>query len=330
MVTPLLAFQADTTSVSQTRASIEAINEMAAHLPTPVATDVRSAYYRAMATAGLELRWPVLFSFTSGSHVLEPMAQVFARPNEPYAARLGIPNEDAQSFVFDATTLFDRDKFSGYDRIEGGTRANVGLRYSGSFENGWTSNALFGQSYQLAGRNSFASPDLVNAGAFSGLETDTSDFVGLVGFGTPLGFSASASARLDEHTLEVRRAELKAGFNSSPLSVTAQYSFIQAQPLYGFPYDRKEMTLGASSRFHENWRAFGSGTYDFQSGVVTRDSVGFAYDDECFSYTLTMTTKRDANPNAERRERDVRTFGFNISFRTLGDFGTNSSQLFSQ
>ncbi len=330
MVTPLLGFQADTTSVSQTADSIDAINNMAAHLPTPVATDVRSAYYRAMATAGLELRWPVLFSFTSGSHVLEPMAQVFARPNEPYAARLGIPNEDAQSFVFDATTLFDRDKFSGYDRIEGGTRANVGLRYSGSFENGWTSNALFGQSYQLAGRNSFASPDLVNAGAFSGLETDTSDFVGLVGFGTPLGFSASASARLDEHTLEVRRAELKAGYNSSPLSVTAQYSFIQAQPLYGFPYDRKEMTLGASSRFHENWRAFGSGTYDFQSGVVTRDSVGFAYDDECFSYTVTMTTKRDANPNSERRERDVRTFGFNISFRTLGDFGTNSTQLFSQ
>jgi LPS-assembly protein len=327
MITPLLAFQADTTSVNQTDASVDAINNMARHLPTPVETDILSAYYRAMATAGLELRWPVLFSSSSASQILEPMAQVFARPNERYAAELGIPNEDAQSFVFDATTLFERDKFSGYDRIEGGTRANVGFRYSGAYDSGWATNALFGQSYQLAGRNSFASPDLVNAGAYSGLETDTSDFVGLVGLVSPLGLSASASARLDEHTLEVRRAELKAGYSSSPLSITAQYAFIQAQPLYGFDHDRKEMTLGASSRFHENWRAFGSGTYDFESGVVTRNSVGFAYDDECFAYTLTMTTKRDANPNPEKREKDVQTFGFNISFRTLGDFGSSTRDL---
>jgi hypothetical protein len=26
-----------------------------------------------------------------------------------------MPNEDAQSFVFDTTSLFERDKFSGFD-----------------------------------------------------------------------------------------------------------------------------------------------------------------------------------------------------------------------
>jgi len=320
VVTPLLAFQMDGTSVNQTSASVQAIENMAGKLG--VEADVRSAYYRSMATAGLELRWPVLFSFSSGSHVLEPMAQVFARPDEPYGDSLGIPNEDAQSFVFDATTLFERDKFSGYDRIEGGTRANVGMRYSGSFNNGWTTNALFGQSYQLAGRNSFDSPDLVNVGAYSGLETADSDFVGLVGFATPFGLSASASARLDEQTTEVRRAEFKAGYTSQPLSLMAKYAYIQAQPLYGFANDREEVTLGASVRFHENWRTFGSGTYDFESGVVTRNAVGFAYDDECFSYTMTMSQKRDPLKVQETEQ----TFGFNISFRTLGDFGSTTNQ----
>ena len=105
-----------------------------------------------------------------------------------------VPNEDAQSFVFDATTLFERDKFSGYDRLEGGTRANVGLRYSGAYDNGWSTNALFGQSYQLDGQNSFAAPDLVNVGADSGLETETSDYVGLVGFNSPSGFPARSAA----------------------------------------------------------------------------------------------------------------------------------------
>ncbi|MGB3391419.1 MAG: LPS assembly protein LptD, partial [Pseudaminobacter sp.] len=325
VVTPLLAFQADTTYVDQTPESVNAINSMAGNPNIGVEADVRSSYYRSMATAGLELRWPVLFSLTSASHVLEPMAQVFARPDEAYADTLGIPNEDAQSFVFDATTLFERDKFSGYDRIEGGTRANVGLRYTGSYANGWTTNALFGQSYHLAGRNSFDSPDLVNVGSASGLETEKSDFVGLAGFSTPFGLAASTSARLDEQTLELRRAELRAAYSTRPFSVNAKYAFIQAQPLYGFADDRHEITVGSSVRFHENWRAFGSVTYDFQSSVLSQQSIGFSYDDECFSYTMTMTTKRDPNPDASARVDDEQTFGFNISFRTLGDFGSATS-----
>ena len=42
------------------------------------------SYYRYMATAGLEWRWPVLFSIDQLTHILEPMAQVFARPDEQY------------------------------------------------------------------------------------------------------------------------------------------------------------------------------------------------------------------------------------------------------
>jgi len=319
VVTPLLAFQSDAIGVDQSQASIDAINQMATDPATASQTDLRSAYARMMATAGIELRWPVLLSsLTGGSHIIEPMAQVFARPNEAFGSTLGIPNEDAQSFVFDASTLFERDKFSGYDRIEGGSRANVGVRYSGVFGTGWATNALFGQSYHLAGMNPFTSPDLVNVGASSGLETARSDYVGLAGFVSPYGISASASARFDEQSFEVRRAEAKAGIAISPVSLTGNYTFIQAQPLYGFSNDRHEVTGAASLRFNTNWRAFGSATFDLQTSIVASDSIGFAYDDECFSYTMTMVTTRDLTG----KESDERTFGFNISFRTLGDFGS--------
>ncbi len=321
VITPLLAFQADSTFVNQSTASVDAINAMAA--TNGVAADMRSAFYRYMATIGLDLRWPVLFSSSSSSHILEPVVQVFARPSELYAETLGIPNEDAQSFVFDATTLFERDKFSGYDRIEGGTRANIGFRYSGTFANGWTSNALFGQSYHLAGINSFTSPDLVNVGASSGLETDTSDFVGLVGFAAPDGLSGSVSARFDEQTFEVRRAEVKAGWNGQPVSLSAKYAYIQAQPLYGFDTDRHEVSVRGSARLHENWRVFAAGTYDLQNKILARDSIGFSYDDECFTYAMTFSEKRDYSTREASQ-----SVGFNLSFRTIGDFGTNSG-LFS-
>ncbi|MBX3575688.1 MAG: LPS-assembly protein LptD [Rhizobiaceae bacterium] len=318
VVTPLLNVRGDVGYTDVSAATVAGVDAMATTLGTTA--DLRSNYYRGMATAGLELRWPVLFSSPNSSHVIEPMAQVFARPNESYVGELAIPNEDAQSFVFDASTLFERDKFSGFDRIEGGTRVNVGLRSSSIFANGWTANGILGQSYHVAGQNSFAAPDLVNAGAFSGLETPKSDFVGLFGFATPFGLSSSVSARLDEQTLAVRRAEFRAGLVTDPVTITGKYAFIQKQPLYGFPTDRHETSFGATVKVHEFWSVFGSATYDFQSKVLVSDSIGFAYDDECFTYTMTLSESRN------RVTRDTtRTVGVNISFRTIGDFGTDST-----
>lgn len=318
VVTPTLHVRGDTIYTRLDGMTVAGITQLAAS--RSVVADVRAAYNRFMATAGLELRWPVLFSSTSSSHVLEPMAQVFARPDEQFAGTLGIPNEDAQSFVFDATTLFERDKFAGYDRVEGGTRVNVGLRYSGVYSNGWTTNAIFGQSYHIAGVNSFASPDLLNVGAFSGLETPRSDFVGLVGFATPFGLSASASARFDEQSFQVRRFEAKAGLNLDRLSLTGRYAFIQAQPLYGFTTDRREVSLAGKVQVHEYWSVFASGIYDLETNVLVSDSIGFSYDDECFTYSMTLSETR----NRTTREVD-QSVGFRLSFRTIGDFGSNTN-----
>jgi LPS-assembly protein len=321
VLTPLLALQGDTNYVNASSASLAAVNEMATNLGQQ--DDLRSSFARYMATAGLEMRWPVLFSMASGSsHVFEPMAQVFMRPNEQYVGGLAVPNEDAQSMVFDATTLFERDKFSGYDRVEGGSRANVGVRYSGSYNNGWGTNAIFGQSYQIGGENSFAAPDLVNVGAYSGLQTTKSDYVALFGVNSPNGFAASVSGRFDEDTAEVRRAEVKAAYSGLPISFSAKYAFIQAQPLYGFTTDRHEVTLGGSTHLTENWRVFGTGTYDIEQSVLVRDGVGFAYNDSCFTYLMTYSQSRDLNT------REVtQNIGLNLSFRTLGDFGSSTGSV---
>ncbi|BCH03024.1 LPS-assembly protein LptD [Mesorhizobium sp. 131-2-5] len=323
VLTPLLALQGDVDYVNASSGSLAAVNQMATNPLINANDDMRSSFARYMATAGLEMRWPLLFSMASGSsHVVEPMAQLFLRPNEQYVGGLAIPNEDAQSMVFDATTLFERDKFSGYDRIEGGSRANVGFRYSGSYINGWGTNAIFGQSYQIGGENSFAAPDLVNVGAYSGLQDTKSDYVGLFGISSPNGFAASVSGRFDEQTFEVRRAEVKAAYSGLPVSLSAKYAFIQAQPLYGFTTDRHEVTLGASTHLAENWRVFGTGTYDLQQSLLVKDGVGFAYNDSCFTYLMTYSQSRDLNT------REVtQSIGFNLSFRTLGDFGSSTSAI---
>ncbi len=109
---------------------------------------------RAMPTVGLEYRYPFISVQSWGTQTVEPIAQVIARPNETQIGKW--PNEDAQSLIFDDSNLFRVDKFSGWDRVEGGGRANYGVQYTAQFNQGGFVNALFGQSYSLFGQNSFA------------------------------------------------------------------------------------------------------------------------------------------------------------------------------
>ncbi|MHC5230817.1 LPS-assembly protein LptD [Brucella sp. LJL56] len=283
---------------------------------------VRSEALRAMATAGLELRWPILFSTTSSTHIIEPIAQLYVRNNERYAGEL--PNEDAQSFVFDATNLFSRDKFSGYDRVEGGTRANLGLRYSGNFNNSdWALYALGGQSFQLGGVNSYGTSDFVNVGADSGLQDARSDYVAMIGTSNSTGLALAARGRFDKESFSVQRGELEAQQSWQKLTVSAQYAYIAPQPAYGYSDLRQEVTGAATARVNTNWRVFGSGTYDMVSETLVRASAGLAYDDECFTYSMAYVQTR--NPKVEGIEnKPSHSIGFNISLRTLGDIGSGN------
>ncbi len=325
VLTPLLHGRGDAIFADVGASTLNAINGVAGRynqIYGLAGVDVRNSYYRYMATAGMEVRWPVLFSTPGSSHILEPVGQLFIRPDEPYGGSLGIPNEDAQSLVFDASTLFERDKFSGYDRIEGGTRANLGIRYSGSFGNGWSTRAIFGQSFHLAGRNPFASPDLVYAGQFSGLESRRSDYVGQFGITSPVGINLTAGGRFDERTFDLRRADLRASYSNPFFSIGAQYSNIKAQPDYGFSNDRQEVRVAGSAQLIEHWKVFASGTYDIENSFLQNRSIGFAYDDECFTFELTWTERR----HHTTREK-TRNIGFQISLRTLGDIGTSTRSL---
>lgn len=317
VLTPSLHVRGDAIQSDPTAVGVANIGTVAAALAT--GTNIQNSYYRFMPTAGIEIRYPILISDGYASHIIEPIVQVYARPDERYAGTLGIPNEDAQSLVFDASTLLERDKYSGRDRVEGGTRANAGIRYSASFANGWGANALVGQSYHLAGTNSFATPDLVHTGVASGLETNVSDFVAMAGVVAPAGLAASIGGRFDENTLTVRRAELKAAYSSEPVMANVRFAYIQAQPLYGFPMDRRELSLGSSYRLQDNWRVFGAGTYDFVSDQLVSGLLGFGYEDECFTYTLAYQEERSILGTMPT-ERNVL---FRVSLRTLGDTGSD-------
>jgi LPS-assembly protein len=239
---------------------------------------------RAMPTVGLEYRYPFISVQSWGTQTITPIAQVIARPNESQIGRW--PNEDAQTFMFDTSNLFRVDKFSGWDRAEGGGRANYGLEYTAQFNKAGYVNALFGQSYQLFGENSFAAADLVNTGLDSGLDKRLSDYVGSVSYKPNAALTFSSRFRFDEATFDVKRMELEGAVGFDRASFSVLYGDYAAQPEIGF-LDRRQGVLGTTMiKLATNWRLFAGARYDLNAEKISSTYVGVGYIDDCLILAL--------------------------------------------
>jgi LPS-assembly protein len=243
---------------------------------------------RLMPTVGLEYRYPFINVQPWGTTTVEPIAQVIVRPNETHAGSL--PNEDAQSLTFDASNLFNVDKFAGWDRVEGGGRANVGVQATTQFEKGGFVNVLFGQSYQLFGMNSYAVQDLTNTGIGTGLDTARSDYVGRVSYQPNKTYTFSASTRLDQDTWAVQRLELEGRATFDRWSINMIYGNYAAQPSLGFLTRREGILTTATIKLASNWVVSGGLRYDLQNDKINQYIVGAGYVDDCFVLAVNYIT----------------------------------------
>ncbi len=243
---------------------------------------------RLMPTVGLEYRYPFINVQPWGSTTIEPIAQVIIRPNETYAGKL--PNEDAQSLVYDASNLFSVDKFSGYDRVEGGGRANVGVQSTVQFDRGGSIKVLFGQSYQLFGLNSFAVQDATNTGVDSGLATQKSDYVTSINYSPNSTYTFSVRSRFDEQTWNVQRFEAEARANYNRWAVSLLYGNYAAQPELGYLTRREGLLASGSVKVAANWVATGALRWDLEANKLNQYVVGAGYVDDCFVLAANYVT----------------------------------------
>lgn len=287
------------------------------------------SFHRVMPAIGLNYEYPFLLSGL-GNHVISPVAQIVARPSESNILRT--PNEDSQSVFFDDTNLFALNRFSGFDRTEGGVRVAYGLNYSGTHTNGWHTNAMFGQSHQLSGRNSYAIRDIGVSGADTGLDKRTSDYVARMQFIPSSMFSLTAKGRFDDRNFTPRTIDVTAGFNLNPVSLSATYARYEPQPQQGFPFRREGLVLGSGLRLTENWSARASAFYNLgkrvQDQLVNNNfntprwalstlGVGLNYRDECTVFDVSyITAFQDSSEGTRRRTNQA--IMFRLELRTLG------------
>ncbi|HYF55946.1 MAG TPA: LPS-assembly protein LptD [Salinarimonas sp.] len=292
---------------------------------------------RAMPGVGVEYRFPLVASAGGwGTHLVEPIVQVIARPSETRVGRL--PNEDAQSLVFDDSNLFAWDKFSGWDRVEGGVRTNYGVQYTLSGPGGFNINALFGQSVNVAGRNSFGSPDIVNVGLDSGLEDRFSDYVGRLLVQPWTGMSLQTRARFDKDTFALNRFEASFQGGVGALRAGLTYARYAAQPGLGYSDRREGVAANARLALTPNWYLSGSVTVDLdhmmrnrataytpaglREPTISAMTLGGGYADECTVFEIVYSQQPRTYTGAKET---TQTIMFKLDLRTLGQAGVSQN-----
>ena len=279
---------------------------------------------RAMPDVGVEYRYPFVNVQPWGTQTIEPIAQLILRPNETQIGKF--PNEDAQSVVFSDSNLFSIDKFSGYDRVEGGGRVNAGFQYTAQVNNAGYFNVLFGQSYQIYGLNSYSVADLTNTGLESGLDKTFSDYVGRVMYQPNDVFSFTARGRFssggydpgvgqDVAPFTPERLEFETRANFDRWTVQLMYGDYAPQPEIGFLFRREELLTGAAVKITQNWVVLGSLRYDLAVNQFDQTRFGIGYTDDCLLVALNFVTGYIYTGTTPTPNNTVM---FQFSLRTLG------------
>ena len=277
-----------------------------------------STQVRAMPTVGVEYRYPFISVQSWGTQTIEPIAQVIARPDETQIGNW--PNEDAQSFVFDDGNLFRVNKFAGWDRVEGGGRVNYGVQYTAQFNQAGTVNVLVGESYQLFGKNSFATADTTNTGLDSGLDSRLSDYVARFAYQPNRIYTFTSRFRFAKNNFEVNRMELEAAASFDRWSATALYGAYAAQPNIGYLSRRQGIRTSGTLKLASNWVLSGGALYDIEAGKVSQTTVGLGYVDDCLILALNYTTSYSYSSGSVTPNH---TIGLTLSLRTLGQTTVN-------
>ena len=297
------------------------------------------------AQVALRLNWPFVRLAGAGSQIIEPIVQVIAAPQSGNAPRDNIPNEDSLDYEFTDSTLFQLNRFGGYDRYDGGVRANFALRGEWDFAGGQKLEGLVGASWQQhIDRNLY--PQFQ---PWNGFETGNhlSDVVTRASYVPNALFDITARGRFDHDNGDVRFADAIASAGVPLLRVRAGYIFSTDNPytLYlnnfndsalfkplffgppGFqvpgPFNsffipRQEATAGFSSTVG-HYAITADARRDLETGRLVSIGGNAKYENECFAFDI-YAARRFTAINFDSGDTTVL---FTITLKTVGAFGVN-------
>jgi LPS-assembly protein len=279
---------------------------------------------RAFPQFAFTWRYPWVRHGDGASQVIEPIAMVAAAPTGDNPTT--IPNEDSQGFEFDETSLFLRNRFPGFDRVDVGQRVDYGVRAGYYGDKGGSTRILVGQSYAQT-----VNPNFLPG---SGLEHRLSDVVGRVTLTPNPYLDLVYRFRLDRADLALRRQEVTASMGPNNLRLGLSYLQIAAIPNIQLPSQR-QISATLSAQLTRYWSlqllqtrnlgtvatpvtAAGTPITTLTSTDTLNSGVALTYRDECVAFITSLTQSGITNGDV----RPGTSLVFTIVFKNLGDIGS--------
>jgi LPS-assembly protein len=269
---------------------------------------------RIIPVAAVDIEWPFAGPAFGGTQTITPRIQLVATPS---GIDNNTPNEDSRAIELESGSLFDLNRFPGYDRFESGTRISYGVQYALN-RPGWALRSEIGQSVRLIGDgNEFPKG--------TGLSDTASDFVGRTNLKFGSLFEITHRFRVDRNSFAVRRNEIDVQIGNRDTYATIGYLKLNRNIQLEDLEDRQELRVGGRVAFARFWSAFGSAIVDLTTAQdnptatgngfsPVRHRIGLEYEDECFR--LGFSWRRDYI--GDRDFRAGNTFLLTLAFKTLG------------
>jgi LPS-assembly protein len=300
-------------------------------------SEANSTTVHGLPQVSLKVNWPFVRDAGSlGTQLLEPIVQLIAAPQSGNSLRDRLPNEDSLAYEFTDSTLFNVNRFGGYDRSDGGARANFALHGNWTFAGGQVLDGLIGASYiEHIDQNLY--PQFQPWNGFD-RNKHLSDVVGRISLVPNKWVDFTARARVDHTTGDLNFADAIMGLGDQHLKLNLGYFYGNINPYTEYlanfnmpgylvpqnPYliapsfftPRNEVSAGLSTKWG-GYSLSGEARRNIETGEMDSVTVHAKWEDECTIFDI-LFLRRYTSVFGDNGDT---TIMFTLTLKTVGQIG---------
>ena len=268
---------------------------------------IKNRFYKnAMPTGMFELHYPIKKTTKKASHLLEPITQLIFSPNKLIGYKnIDQNTSDSTTAEFEETNLFSTNRFPGFDDIESGIRANIGVKYLIYEPNGWEFTSTTGRVFRLQNLNQF------DTSKSTGLNKLNSDYVSSFSIKSPQNFIFSTRVLIDD-SLITSKNETQIQFHSKKYSSSIGYVWLDKHSILNIDNIQHEMKISADYIINNNWKFGANWRQNLETDSAKRGNFKFVYENDCAKVNISLGLKYNENDIVNR------SFGMQVFFTGLG------------
>lgn len=255
--------------------------------------------------------YPLINRMDTAEWLVEPTLSIKVSPN--VKNNTDIPNEDSQDVQIDSNNIFASDRFPGLDRIEDRSNVTYGVRTGVYGDDGSFGDVFLGQAYRL---NDDDNPFPTG----SGLEEQTSNYIGQVSSRIKDKFTLNYRFELDNESMRPNRHELDGNLYWGRLGVGTTYLYSRALEGTDLLVTREQIAPTVTYKMNDQWTVGANARYelsDTSDRGLRGSALSLSYLGQCLNFATTIDRSVSNSITGEPALEVM----MRIGLKNLGEFG---------